>query len=972
MDAHAPPLIGFDEFRYRRNVAYTMLITCLIGSLLFFAGGIFTILGVPDRFLNPLVNWPNLFGVIYFGISAACAYVQFQHEERTEGASLQAHPPAALGVVSVRHENEHAEGVGFSSRYSARGSSSECKNKSPESQPSPQDLTRTQMQRHQPVRAAALEVAQPSECGKGPSSATRGTSTSTEGQLSGCWTDRYSSVIVTRFGPDRDPRSVAYVHDPRITVCSSTLSIGTEGRATTILRGPELLARDTRISRYNPNIRQTALDVVDNPLIVGDHVEVRPPRTSASEPFILAGTDNDRRLCVSAVLGAVARTGGGHSDTSRVYQARVRAMCPPDVIGSGDFLPTNLSQARQIMPAVPARLMPGVEKGPECSVSFPQEVERGAAAAEKGTAPAASSTSSKQEVENKTVRGRDVAGFLMDLTAFRKSQCRWRRSSSETDVELLRQIHSVRSGRVLHQGPQAGQQDDGVQQLGGTLQEPSRPCLDHFQGVCRQLSDINVATTAAAGACASTPIENDITRVLAGSATSTTSSSPFDFHPTERISAQHTSEILDPQHHSQPVAPFAATEISSKGRYKESNTLIHASVVILNLGSTLFTLGTVVIAVPAVSEKPRWVFLYLIFWPFVIGSLCFVVYGFLELLIVKDFFGKQEKLREDENDGNYVTGLDRGHSQIVPAESGGESAAINAEARSTPRDSSRPQRRLVLIETLIAWSDFVGGVFFFVGSAGMDVRFFCQDEDESYLTKCTAFFAHDITGVAFTVGAFCYGFSAMLGFQLWTSERFGWGLFLALNRLFTSTSEKLPEHHEDARSSSHERLLSRGTMTSLFLYAVVLVLGLLNLCCFVAIGVGEMESNRAIQVSQLAYQCLLLLFAHLLLVLHSDMTKLPTQQPYRFIVMSMRASFGLCSCIELYTFSMHLRNAGLIFVAIPQNFRLHKHWQHDSSNVSFDVNSLAPGIFGTWSTDACERIRVLANLVRHSRRKPIE
>lgn len=79
------PLLIFEQlypslasFKFRRTVAYWMMVTSALGGWLFMLGGIFAWLGAgeSEEFLNPLVNWPNYIGIWYFTASAACFFVQ--------------------------------------------------------------------------------------------------------------------------------------------------------------------------------------------------------------------------------------------------------------------------------------------------------------------------------------------------------------------------------------------------------------------------------------------------------------------------------------------------------------------------------------------------------------------------------------------------------------------------------------------------------------------------------------------------------------------------------------------------------------------------------------------------------------------------------------------------------------------------------------------------------------------------------
>eukprot|EP00392_Amoebophrya_sp_AT5.2_P002836 g2841.t1 len=345
-----------------------------------------------------------------------------------------------------------------------------------------------------------------------------------------------------------------------------------------------------------------------------------------------------------------------------------------------------------------------------------------------------------------------------------------------------------------------------------------------------------------------------------------------------------------------------ATCSSSKIRHN----LEHAAVVILNLGSTLFTFGTVVLAVPSSEERPRWVFLYLIFWEFVVGSLCFFVYGALEILLTHPavfgcvFGGGTTKYRRNKD--------------LRPQD---ERPEHDVDERAPEEKNPTPQQESLLSEKLCGWADCVGGLSFLTGSVGMDVRFFCPGAPTK-INACTAIFEKDITGACFLVGSFLYGSSAMLGFGLWTVDRFGWGLFLPLSHYFDRTSSSsdtlvdvLADLHSKneacaATSEMKIRILSRGTLTSIFLYCLVTTLGFLNVCCFLAVIYGE-EGLDALNYPAVAYQFLVLSFAHLLLLLHSDMTRLPVLQPYRFLVLSLRALFVCCGVVELLTFLAHLR-----------------------------------------------------------------
>lgn len=82
--------------------------------------------------------------------------------------------------------------------------------------------------------------------------------------------------------------------------------------------------------------------------------------------------------------------------------------------------------------------------------------------------------------------------------------------------------------------------------------------------------------------------------------------------------------------------------------------------------------------------------------------------------------------------------------------------------------------------------------------------------------------------------------------------------------------------------------------------------------CAIALPDGTMNARGDwIWIAQLGYQTVVLALLHLMLLLHSDMTVLPTVQPYRLIVYSLRVLFLFCCVVEVGSFVGHVNTAGL-------------------------------------------------------------
>jgi len=170
---------------------------------------------------------------------------------------------------------------------------------------------------------------------------------------------------------------------------------------------------------------------------------------------------------------------------------------------------------------------------------------------------------------------------------------------------------------------------------------------------------------------------------------------------------------------------------------------------------------------------------------------------------------------------------------------------------------------------------------FFISGVGAALGLHGHMRDLVYVTPLF------VGSIAFTIGSVCL-------FAMWKDEQYGLALMRDLNRVPIATRSQ----------NSEDRFSVRGILFQV-LHTITASFSIVSLC----IGIGEAEWNlvrrwqwHLLFVHECMADVVFVLLAHVVLVFHSHVPRLPHRQPWRFVGQGLRiiSSLACMSCLAQY------------------------------------------------------------------------